>query len=82
MREGVLVWVSPTERPTSARFDELASQTGANMKKGTLASLVCGLKPRLGFSPWIKVPTGGGTALFDDHAIRAIQHAFCPPETI
>jgi len=76
--QGIMVWVSPLEKPAEKRFEELAAQGGQCVQTGDLQTLACGCRPKPGLTPWIKMSTGGGSAFFNDHAIRAIQQAFCP----
>lgn len=75
MRKGILIWLDPTEKPGPKRFEELAERGLATT--GDLRSLVCGWSERSPKTAHIKMPTGQGSAFFDEHCIRAMKETFC-----
>lgn len=75
MREGILIQLPHTEKPGPKRFEEMAAKGQA--VTGDLRSLVCGATTVPGMSAHIKMPTGAGSAFFDDHCIAAMKQAFC-----
>ncbi len=80
--QGIMIWVSPLEKPAEKRFEELAAQGGQYVQTGDLRTLVCACTPQPQLTPWIKMSAGQGSAFFDSHCIRAIQQLLGVPVTI
>ena len=81
MRDGILIRVEHTVRPKEKLFEEMVRAKEASARTGNLRRLVCDWKPNPGVTTWIKMPTGAGSAFFDEHCIRAMRQAFCAEES-
>lgn len=79
MYEGLLIWLSPAERPSARLYEEIERHDPARATRGSLRHLVCAnlQPPEVGMLPWIKMPTGQGSAFFGVSEILAIRQAFC-----
>ncbi|MFZ5794643.1 MAG: hypothetical protein ACRCS5_12780 [Sphingomonas sp.] len=78
-----MIWLPYTEMPAPKHFEVVAGRGEGSAVYGDLKTLVMNdwhTKPSL--SAHIKMPTGSGSAFFDEHCIHAMREAFvCKAES-